>query len=116
MARPLKYKTEEELQEAIDTYFASAGDYPTVSGLALHLGFAHRKSITDYKQKDRFSNTVKRAVLKIESIHEANLYKSACTGSIFWLKNRQWSDKQEIDHTSNGESITLPPWIKKLDE
>ena len=31
------------------------------------------------------------------------------TACIFWLKNRQpekWRDKQEIDHTSKGESVT----------
>jgi hypothetical protein len=36
---------------------------------------------------------------------------SDTTAAIFWLKNRQpskWRDKQEIDHTSKGQQITLP--------
>lgn len=35
-------------------------------------------------------------------------YAPDTTAAIFWLKNRkpkQWRDKQEIDHTTNGEKI-----------
>ena len=42
--RPRKYDTPEQMQVAIDAYF----DEPklhTVCGLALHLGFAQRKSL-----------------------------------------------------------------------
>jgi len=102
MGRPLKYKTVEEIQEAIDGYFEQEPEFPTVTGLTYHLGFAHRKSLTDYKGKDEFSNAIKRAILRIEMIHERRLFESNATGSIFWLKNKGWTDKQEIDHKNNG--------------
>jgi hypothetical protein len=41
-------------------------------------------------------------------------YPPDTTAIIYWLKNRQpevWRDKQEIDHTSKGEKIQLPPWM-----
>jgi len=104
VGRPLKYKTVEELQEAIDAYFALNPERPTVTGLALELGFTDRRSFYDYKDREEFSHTIKKAVLRIESMHEANLYNGASTGSIFWLKNREWSDKQEQVHSGS-----LPP-------
>jgi len=36
------------------------------------------------------------------------------TAAIFWLKNRQkekWRDKQEIDHTTKGESLGTVPMV-----
>lgn len=101
--RPLKYKTLEELEEAIVTYFTENPQYPTITGLALHLGFDSRRSFYNYQDRRQFSRVMKRAALKIESIHEANLYSGAPTGSIFWLKNRDWKDKQEQEHS------ILPP-------
>jgi len=104
VGRPLKYKTVEELQEAIDAYFALNPERPTVTGLALHLGFHSRKSFYNYEERPEFLHTIKSATLKIESMHEANLYSGASTGSIFWLKNREWTDKQEQVHSGS-----LPP-------
>lgn len=105
VGRPLKYKTVEELQEAIDAYFAMNPERPTVTGLALELGFTDRRSFYDYKEREAFSHTIKKSVLKIESMHEANLYSGASTGSIFWLKNREWTDKQEQVHSGELQPI-----------
>ena len=106
--RPLKYETAEELRLAVDEYFKDVKDNPsmkpTITGLAYHLGFESRQSMYDYKEREEFSYTIKRAVLYIESIHEANLFNSSSTGSIFWLKNRDWKDKHETDLNVN----TLP--------
>jgi hypothetical protein len=104
VGRPLKYKTVEELQEAIDAYFALNPERPTVTGLALELGFHSRKSFYNYEERPEFLHTIKSATLKIESMHEANLYNGASSGSIFWLKNREWTDKQEQVHSGS-----LPP-------
>lgn len=44
-------------------------------------------------------------------------YPPDTTAGIFWLKNRQpkkWRDKQEIDHTSKGESIVEKADFSKL--
>jgi len=101
--RPPKYKTVEELQTAIDKYFEDVAneEKPTVTGLAYHLGFTSRQSIYDFetKKKKVFAYTIKRAVLKIEHKHELGLYNQSNAGHIFWLKNRRWSDKQEIKHS-----------------
>jgi hypothetical protein len=116
--RPLKYKTAEEIDEAVSSYFdkiKEEGIRPTVTGLAYHLGFESRQSMYDYQEREEFSYSIKRAVLYIESVHEANLFNSSATGSIFWLKNRDWKDKSETDITSGGEKINLPP-LKFLDE
>ena len=97
---PGKYKNKEELQVAIDSYFdqlADEGSYPTISGLAIHLGYASRQSIYDLQKNKEFSYTIKRAVLRIESTHEAGLYGKNVAGHIFWLKNRGWSDSQDIN-------------------
>jgi hypothetical protein len=117
VGRPPKYKTVKDLQKAIDTYFDEVlkvkndngeveyVDHPTITGLALHLGFESRQSLYDYKGKEEFSYTIKRAITRIESVHERNLLNNGSTGSIFWLKNRGWTDKQYLDHTSDGEPL-----------
>jgi hypothetical protein len=102
--RPLKYETAEDLEQAISDYFANNPEKPTITGLALELGFTSRQSLYDYKEREEFSYTIKKPVLRIESMHEANLYSGASGGSIFWLKNREWSDKQEQVHSGS-----LPP-------
>lgn len=124
------------MQKAIDEYFEEHGDRPllddegmplldkngnvimmtnppTVSGLALHLGFLDRQSIYDYaKRNDGFSCTIKKAVMKIEAYAEAHLYMGKPTGAIFWLKNHRWVDKQEQDITVNEYSL----FEKKVEE
>ena len=76
VGRPLKYKTVEELQEAIDAYFALNPERPTVTGLALELGFTDRRSLYDYKEREVFFDIIEKAMLKIESMHKDNLYAS----------------------------------------
>jgi len=102
--RPPKYKTSEEIEAAISKYWDSLGkDKPTVTGLALFLGFESRQSFYRYENDGEFSYTIKKARLKIESIYEQNLHSGNATGSIFALKNFGWSDKTEVDHT-----VTIP--------
>ena len=59
--RPLKYETVEKLEEAISDYFASNPEKPTITGLALELGFTSRQSLYDYKERQEFSYTIKKA-------------------------------------------------------
>jgi len=99
--RPLKYETEEELQEAVDAYFLKCANADpqvplTITGLAYELGFESRQSIYDYEKKGAFSYTIKRARLYIESSYEGNLHKGAPAGSIFALKNFGWRDQSII--------------------
>ena len=89
--RPRKYKDPQQLAERADDYFNTLGDrYPTTSGLALHLGFADRSSLTQYKRKEEFRDSIKRALLIIEASYEERLYEPNCKGAIFALKNFGW--------------------------
>jgi len=107
--QPAFFKTVEELQSSLDEYFEGK-ENPTITGLAYHLGFESRQSVYDYeKRNDQFSYTVKRARMKIEIYYEELLATKSVTGAIFALKNFGWADKQEVDHTTKGESINPTP-------
>ena len=122
--RPPKYTTSEAMQEASDEYFDSqkpkqlvdekgiplytakgfpAMDWnpPTITGLALHLGFESRQSMYDYEKNGEFSYTIKRARMRCEHYAEHAGMTGAAPApmAIFALKNYGWSDKQEIEHT-----------------
>lgn len=128
MARPRKYDTVEELELAIEDYFEPlikkttyAGDVniseripidkPTITGLALHLGFESRQSLYDYEKDGAFSYTIKNARLRIESKYEERLHEQACTGAIFALKNFGWKDKYETGFTDNQGRDVIPQII-----
>ena len=95
------YKTVEELDLAIQSYFDEYLDELTIPGLAYHLGFESRQSIYDYKEREQFSYSIKRAVLKIESVYAKKLSGQNVTGIIFALKNMGWKDKTETEHSGD---------------
>ena len=102
--KPPKYKTIKELQAKIDEYFASEPKKPTISGLAYFLGFETRQALYHMENKGgELGYTIKKAVLFIENIHEQGLFNPANSGHIFWLKNRNWTDKQELQHSGAVE-------------
>lgn len=94
--RPPHFDSPERLNEAVESYFYTEKIH-TIAGLAYHLGFESRQSFYDYEKREGFSYIIKRARLKMESEYEARLQGNNPTGSIFWLKNAGWSDKQEIE-------------------
>lgn len=105
LGRPKKYERVEDMEEAIEKYFAEQdkkGMPYTVSGLALALDMT-RETLLRYEENDIFSDTIKRAKQKIEEYVETRLFVSGiATGVIFNLKNNfGWKDKQEIEQ--NGE-------------
>lgn len=105
--RPARYKTIEELQEMIDLYFEENEEYPTITGLALFLGFESRQSFYDYEKVKKFSYTIKKARLQVENSYEISLRKNGRSGDIFALKNFGWRDNQNIDLTSDGEKLPI---------
>ncbi len=131
--RPPKYKTAGEMQKKIDEYFnVRCADEiikdgkgipiihsgkpvvkhhpPTISGLALYLGFLDRRALYYHiESKGQFFHTVKQAVAFIEDYAERQLFVGNPTGAIFWLKNRGWSDKQEVEQS--GEIKHTVSWI-----
>lgn len=106
MGRPLKFKSVEDLQQAIDKYFSDSTEQGlpfTITGLALALDTS-RETLIDYEKKDDFSDTIKRAKLKCHNYAENFLYTGKnATGAIFNLKNNYgWKDKTEQDLNHNG--------------
>ena len=120
--KPRKYDSVEDLQRAIDEYFDSCvPEYPkdedgnllttkkgtpliiehppSVTGLALALGFTSRQALLNYQDYGKeYLDTIKKARLKIEQ----DVVEGASTGrlhpvfSIFNLKNNfDWKDLKE---------------------
>ncbi len=103
------YKTPEELQDKISLFFLEE-KAPTITGLALYLGFCDRHSFYDYEKKPLFTHTIKRARAKMVEIYEKAVSGSNVAGPIFMLKNFGYSDKQEIDLNT---TVTEMPTIKR---
>jgi hypothetical protein len=104
--RPAKYNNQEELQAAIDSYF-SKHEKPTITGLALFLGFESRQSLYDYEKNSDYSFIVKRARTMVEASYEEDLRSNNVAGVIFALKNMGWKDRTEVDnsHTIKGKPL-----------
>lgn len=106
-AKPF-YKTPEEMADKAIEYFESLKENQeraTVTGLVYFLGFADKKSLRDYKEKELFSPLIKRMLLLVEKSYEMMLGDKSATGAIFALKNMGWIDKVNTDITTKGESI-----------
>lgn len=134
----------EELEKKIDEYFnpktcpdtrgivlksfeeGEKGEYleyvphPTITGLALHLGFASRQSIYDNLKDDKvFSYTLKKACMRVENNYEKLLAeKGVQTGAIFALKQMGWADSQVIkqDITTDGKPLNQTPTQERIQE
>lgn len=103
--RPLKFPTVESLQERIDLYFNNTKEEEwTVTGLALALD-TNRDTLINYTERPEYFDTIKKAKEMVHNAYEKDLRRKGRSGDIFALKNFGWSDKQEIDHTTKGESI-----------
>lgn len=130
--RPPAYKTPEEMQEKIDEYFTRcAGEMlrdddgqpiydkwgqpvminvrpPTVTGLALALGFTSRQALLNYQARPRFLDTITRAKSRCEEYAESRLYdRDGSRGAMFSLTNnfKGWSNNPE--HRSDDEEVRI---------
>ena len=127
VGQPLAFKTVQELEDKIESFFTSDEAYiinfkdgdedriyaPTMSGLALHLN-VDRKTITNYSNKDEYFPTIRKARSRIESHLEKKLYGNNVTGLIFNLKNNfDWKDKSEVAQTN--VEVTHEQWLDSLD-
>lgn len=118
---PRKYKSVKAMQAAIDAYFEDCAGHPyldaygepirdkygipiivdahppTVTGLALALGFTGRQALMDYQARPEFTDTVTRAKAKCEEYAERRLYdKDGANGAKFSLGcNFGWKDGGE---------------------
>lgn len=127
VGRPAMFETAQELEAKINEYFQTGLkkrkiligkqpnqqlveiECPTITGLAIFLGFESRQSFYDYENREAFSYTVKRARLFIENEYEEQLTSGNTVGAIFALKNMGWKDKVETENTNtnlNSEPLT----------
>ena len=126
--RPPFFESPDELQEQIELYFTDCPDKKeiiagngsvkisvyTISGLAYFLGFESRQSFYDYEKKEEFTYIIKRARLRIEMNYEQNLQFNNATGSIFALKNMEWSDRTELTG-AGGKDLNAKIIIELID-
>ena len=129
-----RYKTVEEMQAVIDQYFEDCkgepiiGDDgqpildkygqpfiinahpPTVTGLALALGFTSRQALLNYQAKKAFVDTVLRAKARIEAYAEERLFdRDGQRGAEFSLKyNFRWADEKKQDEDEGRGVAELP--------
>lgn len=112
MGRPPIYETPEEMQAAIDEFFAS-DQKKGVCRLALHLGFTSRQTLYNYRSKPDYMDMINTALTRVEAEYEDKLDGTGVAGIIFALKNMGWSDKQEINTTiQGGEDPIKIKWQK----
>ena len=131
LGRPPKYKNKEEMQAKIDEYFESCKGKilkdddgkvlldkysqpiiidckpPTVTGLALALGFTSRQALLNYEGKKEFIDTITRAKSKVEQYAEERLFdKDGANGAKFSLTNnfKGWNDKTEVKVSGSLET------------
>ena len=113
VGRPPKYKSVEEIEDKIEQYFAICEGEPllddegkqivnkygcpcwikppkppTVTGLALALGFASRQALLNYQAKKEFNDTITRAKSRVEEYAESRLFdRDGSNGAQFSLRN-----------------------------
>lgn len=142
VGRPPKYKNKEQIEELIEQYFKSCeGEIlkdrdgepvfnkygqpvivnqrpPTVTGLALALGFSSRQALLNYQAKKEFNDTITRAKSRIEQYAEERLFdRDGANGAKFSLSNnfKGWSEKQEVEvGTVTTEKTKLDDLIKQM--
>lgn len=148
--QPLKFKTVEELDLAIQNYFAEQDPHTmqalaetgrdskgnmlfdtrtvlteqkpyTMTGLARSLG-VDRRTLLNYKNRDEYFPSIQGALNRCAEYAESQLFGPYSNGAKFALINnyngkyQDWSDKQAIDHTSDGKRIESPAiYMSKID-
>lgn len=122
--RPPKYENKEQIEGLIEEYFKKCegevlrddkGEVvlnrygqpvmigerpPTVTGLALALGFTTRTSLLNYQGKKEFMDTITRAKSMVEAYAEERLFdRDGSNGARFSLVNnfKGWSDRPKTD-------------------
>lgn len=120
IGRPPKYTSKEEIEGLIEDYFESCKGKllkdnggepilnkwgnpviinqrpPTVTGLALALGFSTRQGLLNYQGKKEFLDTITRAKAMVEQYTEERLFdRDGVNGARFSLTNNfsGWGEK-----------------------
>lgn len=114
--RPTKYKPE-MCEQVIDLM----RDGLAIEEVCAEMGIWKDTFYNWVKKHDEFSDAYKRG-LELSKAWWLKQGRSSLTdgkfNSTLWymnMKNRhKWSDKQEVDHTTKGKEINIPPidWVK----
>lgn len=126
IGRPPKYKSKEEIEGKIEKYFKDCEGYaltdkggnpvfdkngkpiivgqkpPTITGLALALGFTSRQALLDYQAKREFFDTITRAKARVEQYTEERLFdRDGTNGAQFSLRNNfkgwNWLEEKKLE-------------------
>lgn len=116
------YPTKREFMEKIISYFKVTEvdedgnevevdrPKPTISGLAVYLGFANKKYLKEMIDTE-YGDCVEYGISMIEQYHEEKLYGNHTSGSSFWLKTQAgWFEQkeEEKDKVVNIVFDTIP--------
>jgi len=137
IGRPPAFQSAEDMQNVIDEYFTGCdgtpltdkdgypifdksgnvilvGSHPpTVTGLALALGFHSRQSLLNYQGRKVFMDTVTRAKMRIEAYAEERLYdRDGQRGAEFNLKyNFRWAEQGGGEDADEGTGVVELPAV-----
>lgn len=89
-------------KEVTNVNHSTGEPVPTMTGMALFLGFADKQSLWDYeKTSPEYSYLIRAAKSIIERYHEIRVATSdKAQGSMFVLQNMGWSTKAEVKDTT----------------
>lgn len=133
---PRKWKSVSAMQKAIDAYFEKCkgepfidddgcavrdkngvpiiinAKPPTITGLALALGFTGRQALLDYQARPEFTDTITRAKARCEEYAESRLYdRDGANGAKFSLGcNFGWNAESE----KSGDPAALAALLAAL--
>lgn len=136
------YSSPEEMEEKIEAYFKDCegklcldrdgvpcldkygvpivigAHPPTVTGLALALGFTSRQALLNYQAKKAFVDTVTRAKSRVEEYAERRLYdRDGARGAEFTLKyNFKWAAEEKENGGEGGGVVLLAPVMEGPEE
>lgn len=130
---PRKWKSVSAMQKAIDAYFKECvgepfvdedgyavrdkngvpiiinAKPPTITGLALALGFTGRQALIDYQARPEFADTITRAKARCEEYAESRLYdRDGANGAKFSLGcNFGWREVTETKISTEPVKIVI---------
>jgi hypothetical protein len=81
---------------------------PTITGLALFLGFESRAALYAAQYPPEQQAVVRRAITRVENAYELALFGSKATSAVFALKNMGWNDKQLADLSGKDSAQSNP--------
>lgn len=134
--RPPRYKSAGEMQVRVDEYFERCeGELlmvdgkpfldkngqpvmigqrpPTVTGLALALGFHSRQTLLNYQAKQEFVDTVTRAKMRVEEYCERRLFdRDGQRGAEFSLRNNfRWVEEKNSGDDEGASGVVMMPKV-----